>query len=157
MDEFIYWPNPYLHLSTTCNRVILSWTIEFEWKNAPYVTVIAKRISVSNTLSMLRRDSCTCIITATITNQQEIQELQVLDVWAALPCNPKRDWTPLRATSHTRLRARYHYTSSTLIGGKCGAGGPRSLPSHYAWGTNGVWMLDGCKVVSPKPPPLLAS
>ena len=27
-----------------------------------------------------------------------------------------------RATSHTRLRAHDHYTSSTLIGGKCGAG-----------------------------------
>ena len=28
----------------------------------------------------------------------------------------------LRATSHTRLRVRGHYTSSTLIGGKAGAG-----------------------------------
>ena len=28
----------------------------------------------------------------------------------------------LRATSHVRLRARDHYTSSTLIGGKSGAG-----------------------------------
>ena len=33
---------------------------------------------------------------------------------------------PLRATSHTRLRARDHYISSTLIGGKGGAG-PSSL------------------------------
>ena len=32
----------------------------------------------------------------------------------------------LRATSHTRLRAHDHYTSSTLIGGKGGAG-PSSL------------------------------
>ena len=32
----------------------------------------------------------------------------------------------MRATSHTRLRARDHYTSSTLIGGKSGAG-PDSL------------------------------
>ena len=32
----------------------------------------------------------------------------------------------LRVTSHTRLRARDHYISSTLIGGKCGAG-PSSL------------------------------
>ena len=32
----------------------------------------------------------------------------------------------LRATSHTRLRARDHYTSSTLVGGKGGAG-PSSL------------------------------
>jgi len=32
----------------------------------------------------------------------------------------------LRATSHTRLRTRDHYTSSTLIGGKGGAG-PSSL------------------------------
>ena len=28
----------------------------------------------------------------------------------------------VRATSHTRLRAHDHYTSSTLIGGKGGAG-----------------------------------
>ena len=46
-------------------------------------------------------------------------------------------WCTLRATSHTRLRACDHYTSSTLIGGKGGAG-PSSLPSHYTWGTNGV-------------------
>ena len=32
----------------------------------------------------------------------------------------------IRATSHTRLRARDHYTSSTLNGGKGGAG-PSSL------------------------------
>ena len=32
----------------------------------------------------------------------------------------------LRATSNTRLRARDHYTSSTLIGGKAGPG-PSSL------------------------------
>ena len=29
-------------------------------------------------------------------------------------------WFRVRATSHTRLRARDHYTSSTLIGGKGG-------------------------------------
>jgi hypothetical protein len=34
----------------------------------------------------------------------------------------------LRATSHTRLRARDHCTSSTLIGAKGGAG-PSSLPT----------------------------
>ena len=34
----------------------------------------------------------------------------------------------VRAPSHMRLRARYRYTSSTLIGGKSGAaGGPSSL------------------------------
>ena len=41
-----------------------------------------------------------------------------------------------RATSHTRLRARDHCTSGTLIGGKGGAV-PSSLHT-YAWGTNGV-------------------
>ena len=39
-----------------------------------------------------------------------------------------RDPILLRATSHTRLRARDHYTSSALIGGKGGAG-PSSLHS----------------------------
>ena len=53
----------------------------------------------------------------------------------------------LRATSHTRLRARDHCTSSTLVGGIGGAG-PSSLPSHCTWETAGVsmWMQDGCKV-----------
>ena len=38
----------------------------------------------------------------------------------------------LMVTSHTRLTARDHGTSSTLVSGKGGAVGPRSLPSHYA-------------------------
>ena len=48
----------------------------------------------------------------------------------------------VRATSHTRLRARDHYTSSTLIDGKGGAG-PSSLhttlegPMEYV---NARWM-----------------
>ena len=48
----------------------------------------------------------------------------------------------IRATSHTRLRALDHYTSSTLIGGKGGAG-PRLLhttlegPTEYV---NARWM-----------------
>ena len=48
----------------------------------------------------------------------------------------------LRATSHTRLGARDHYTSSTLIGGK-GGDGPSSLhatlegPQEYV---NARWM-----------------
>ena len=50
----------------------------------------------------------------------------------------------LRPTSHTRLRARDHYTSSTLIGGKAGTS-PSSLlhttlegPTEYV---NARWML----------------
>ena len=48
----------------------------------------------------------------------------------------------LRAPSNTRLRARDHYASSTLIGGKGGAG-PTSLhttlegPTEYV---NARWM-----------------
>ena len=51
-------------------------------------------------------------------------------------------WECLRAISHTRLRARDHYTSSTLIGGTGGAG-PSSLhttlegPTEYV---NARWM-----------------
>jgi hypothetical protein len=54
----------------------------------------------------------------------------------------------LRATSHTRLRAHDHYTSSTLIGGKGGAG-PSSLhttpegPSEYVnarWNVKYTWI-----------------
>ena len=40
--------------------------------------------------------------------------------------SPDIVWAALRAASHTRLRARIHYTSSILIGGKGGAG-PSSL------------------------------
>ena len=47
--------------------------------------------------------------------------------------------TLLRATSHTRLRARDQCNSSILIGGKGGAGST-SLPTAYASGTNGVYM-----------------
>ena len=47
----------------------------------------------------------------------------------------RRKGRNLRATSHTRLRACDHYISSTLIGGKCGAG-PSSL--YPTLGTNGV-------------------
>ena len=49
----------------------------------------------------------------------------------------------LRAPSHMRLRARDHYTSSTLIGGNDGGAGPSSLhttlegPTEYA---NARWM-----------------
>jgi hypothetical protein len=50
----------------------------------------------------------------------------------------------LRATSHTRLHAHDHYTSSTLIGGKGGAG-PDSLHTTLE-GTTCMWMQDGCKV-----------
>jgi hypothetical protein len=48
----------------------------------------------------------------------------------------------LRATSHIRLRARDHYTSSALIGGKGGAG-PSSLPTTLEGPTeyvNARWM-----------------
>ena len=45
----------------------------------------------------------------------------------------------LRATSHTRLRARDPYTSSTLIGGKGGAGPSlfHKGPTEYV---NARWM-----------------
>ena len=48
----------------------------------------------------------------------------------------------LRVTSHTRLRAHDHYTSSTLIGGKGGAG---PSPFHTklegpAGNVNARWM-----------------
>ena len=54
----------------------------------------------------------------------------------------------LGPTSRTRLRARDHSTSSTLISGKGGAGGPSSLHTTLEGPTNGVymWMQDGCKV-----------
>ena len=41
--------------------------------------------------------------------------------------HPSRSDMYLRATSHIRLRAHDHYTSSTLIGGKGKAGGPSLL------------------------------
>ena len=58
----------------------------------------------------------------------------------------KLDLAWFRATSHTRLGARDHYISSTLIGGKGGVGSS-SLhttlggPTEYC-----IWMQDGCEV-----------
>ena len=50
--------------------------------------------------------------------------LKLLKMVCCIPsCTPRLQ---RRATSHTRLRACDHYTSSTLIGGKGGAG-PSSL------------------------------
>jgi hypothetical protein len=43
---------------------------------------------------------------------------------------PPNNTLTVRATSHTRLKARDHYTSSTLIGGKGGAG-PSSLHTTF--------------------------
>ena len=51
----------------------------------------------------------------------------------------------LRASSHMRLRAHDHYTSSTLIGGKGGAG-PSSLHTIRLRDQWNLWMQDGCKV-----------
>jgi hypothetical protein len=51
-----------------------------------------------------------------------------------------------RATSHMRLRAGDHYNSSTLIGGKGGAG-PSSLHTTLEGPTEGVCeMQDVCEV-----------
>ena len=44
----------------------------------------------------------------------------------------------LRATSHTRLRARDHYTSSTQSHWWKRWTRSKFASSHYAWGTNGV-------------------
>ena len=51
----------------------------------------------------------------------------------------------LRVTSHTRLRACDHCTSSTLIGGK-GRAGPSSLLHITLEDQQSMWMQDGCKV-----------
>jgi hypothetical protein len=50
----------------------------------------------------------------------------------------------LRATSLTRLRARDHYTSSTLIGGNGGSG--PSLFHTTLEDQRSMWMQDGCEV-----------
>ena len=51
----------------------------------------------------------------------------------------------VRATSHTRLRARDHYTSSTLIGGNGGAS-PRSSFTLRLREQRSMRLQDGCKV-----------
>ena len=50
-----------------------------------------------------------------------------------------------RATSHTRLRARDHSTSSTLIGGKGGAG-PSSSFTLRLRDQRSMWLQDGHNV-----------
>ena len=67
---------------------------------------------------------------------------------------PKSDLNNLRATSHTRLRARDHYTSSTPIGGKGGAG-PSSLHITLEGPTEFVRCKTGVKftwIILKKPP-----
>jgi hypothetical protein len=80
---------------------------------------------------------------------QEIREV-LISLWARVSfAKLSARWESasvpggVRATSHTRLRARDHYISSTLIGGKGGAG-PNSLlhitlegPTEYV---NAWWM-----------------
>ena len=57
--------------------------------------------------------------------------------------NPKK-FNGLRANSHTRLRARFHYTSSTLIGEKVESVQVYfTICSRNKWS---MWMQDGCKV-----------
>jgi hypothetical protein len=51
----------------------------------------------------------------------------------------------LRTASHTRLRARDHYTSSTLIGGIGGAG-PSLRFTLRLRDQRRMWLQDGCKV-----------
>jgi len=52
----------------------------------------------------------------------------------------------LKATSHTRLRARDRITANALIGGKGGAG-PSSLHTTICLrDQRGMWMHDGCNV-----------
>ena len=53
--------------------------------------------------------------------------------------------TICKATSHTRLRAHDHCTSSTLIGGK-GGGVQVCLALPLRDQLNTKWMHDGCKV-----------
>ena len=50
-----------------------------------------------------------------------------------------------KLTSHTRPRARDHYTSSTLIGGNGGAG-PSLLHTTRLRDQRSMWMQDGCNV-----------
>jgi hypothetical protein len=88
-------------------------------------------------------------------------------LWFLAPNEPARFWAGVlhlpqsslvaeirandlgRATSHTRLRARDHYSSSTLIGGK-GRAGPSSLHATLGgrdqrsmWVQDGWWSLRG--------------
>jgi len=57
----------------------------------------------------------------------------------------KHDFPCFRATSHTRLRARDHYTWNTLIGGKDRVG-PSSLNKSRLRDQRSMWMQYGCKV-----------
>ena len=77
---------------------------------------------------------CTSIMEGNNTTWKTIKFQVLLSPWLWSCWYPPLEM--FRATSHTRLIARDHYTSSTLIGGK---GRSRSTyASHYAWGTNGV-------------------
>ena len=65
-------------------------------------------------------------------------------IWAIIQSFLNRWCKELRGTSHTRLRARDQYTSSTLIGRK-GRAGPSSLLQLRSRDQRSMWMQDGCK------------
>jgi hypothetical protein len=67
---------------------------------------------------------------------------------APLMLHVMQESQPLRAPSHTRLRARDdYYTSSTLIGGEGGARPSSLLPTRLEGPTEHVnGMQDGCRV-----------
>ena len=74
-------------------------------------------------------------------NRLDLQTLRSQPV--IVPKNLPNQWS-LGTPSHTRLRACDHYTSSTLVGGKCGGASPSSLhtmpegPMDYV---DARWML----------------
>ena len=117
-----------------------------------YTNSIASCIHVNTT--KLRNITCTLVATCVIVHSLEcIQQLcgcfckfslcRCTSISCEFLC--RYIFTILRATSHMTLRARDHCTSSTLTGGKGGAGPSSLQSSHYTWGTNGVclWMQDG--------------
>ena len=64
-----------------------------------------------------------CLLVSNILKRTLIPRSRLI---IAVPNDPSYVSLQLRATSHMRLRAHDHYTSSTLIGGKGGVG-PSSL------------------------------
>ena len=74
---------------------------------------------------------CDCHFTMTVIIIEHCGRLLYIQCFNIKHCSHvlKLHGLCIRVTSHTRLRAHDHYTSSTLIGGKGGAG-PGSLHTY---------------------------
>ena len=84
------------------------------------------------------------LITRINVGSRETIWFSIMWLFSALSSSRVSTYSVIEATSHMRRRARNHYTSSTLIGGKGGAS-PSSFHTTLR-DQHSMWMQDGREV-----------